>query len=318
MAAFVRWSQIEIWLRQLVHLELAAAYGRRWIGALGPKLGGRAARNAANAYMLSPDEESLLAYGDVTDLFKVIEDPDHWPFFEPSLVPKVRWAGWTDELRAIRNRIAHCRRPHADDVGRLELFLRNLEPGASIALRAYDENFGDLRPDDSIAKSWLGEEPPWAHIRDHARGQYKTNFHVNFSRRPWAATAKTATGTPGVLVHASWYVRDGFVFPHIVWPDLAQQGFDPALIVHYVQDSASHVQVVFSAVDSHEAVAEAIEYSFQAVLDGIERYRDNDSYGRWTDRAQELDPRCHINDAFAHSDRLSMFSVFNAESVKRP
>jgi hypothetical protein len=90
-----------------------------------------------------------------------------------------------------------------------------------------------------------------------------------------------------------------------------QQGFDPALIVHYVQDISSHVQLVFSAVDDASAIADAIDAAFQAVLGGIHQY-DNDDFLNWNAGSDSLDPRCHIDDAFAHADRLEQFSLFGA------
>jgi hypothetical protein len=176
ITAFVRWFQLETWLRQLVHLEMSAAHGRSWTAHLENKLLNRASRNTANAYMLSPDEESLLAYGDVADLFSLIED--NWELFETALVTKVCWCGWADELRSIRNRVAHARRPHTDDVSRLEQILRNIESGAKVALKSYDDEIDcDVKP-GSVAYTWLGESPPWDHIATHARKQYKTRFRV--------------------------------------------------------------------------------------------------------------------------------------------
>jgi len=316
IAAFVRWWQIETWLRMLVHLELSAKYGRHWPAALGRKFHTTAQRNAANAYMLSPDDDDLLSYGDVAELFKIIEDDQYWPLFEKSLVPKVRWIGCADELRAIRNRIAHCRRPHLDDLDRLEQVLRNLEPGAKTTLQYYDQTI-DPPLSDVIAQEWLGEEPPWAHIRNHARGRYHTNFAMWHSKRPWAEVTGSLTGTPGVLIHAQWSIQDGFVYPDIVWSDLKDQGFDPALIIHYVQDVDSRVKLVFSAVDDPNTVAHAIENAFQAIIGNIERFDDNDNYMGWSSNADLLDPRCHIDDVVAHSDRLQLFSVFNAGTPPR-
>lgn len=313
IAAFVRWSQIEIWLRQLVHLEMSSAYGRQWHSHLSHNVQNRAALNARNAYMLSPDEDSLLAYGDVQDLFSLIED--NWDLFSAYLVPKVRWCGWADELRGIRNRIAHSRRPHCDDVLRLEQILRNIEPGAKVALRSYDDTFDDVGDVTSLAASWKKGDPPWTHIARHARRQYHTSFNLMFSSRSWAKRTPSLLGAPGILVHAKWTVREGYLKPCDVWPDILQQGFDPGLIVHYVQDLGESVALVFSGMDNPTDIANAIELSFQAVLGNIIRYDDDDDDREWDDGIENLDPRCHIGDAFAHSDRLSLFSVFNAEAT---
>jgi uncharacterized protein YfkK (UPF0435 family) len=174
VATHVRWFQLETWLRQLVHLELSAAYGREWITHLASMAQRRAKLNSPNAYMLSPDEGSLLAYEDVGDLFALIEA--NWNFSEPSLVPRVRWAGWADELKSIRNRIAHSRRPHADDLARIEQILRNLEAGAKIALAAYEDTFVEVDDPSSVAAQWTTDAAPWGSIVDHARGRYDTYF----------------------------------------------------------------------------------------------------------------------------------------------
>lgn len=311
VAAFVRWAQLETWLRTLVHLELAAAHGRSWTAHLTGKARSRKRSNAINSYMLSPDEDSLLAYGDVADLFGLIDD--NWALFESALVTRVRWQGWADELRSIRNRIAHCRRPHLDDVPRLEQILRNLESGAKRALSAYN-TFLDVRDNDSrLPQSWSDNSAAWSSIARHARGQYHTNFRVEFSARPWGRVDQHLLGTPGVLVHARWHTREGYVVPRVVWSDLLEQDFDQSLIVHYVQDIASTVEVVFAGIDDADEVAEAIELSFQAILGNIERYDDRDEFMNWKEAIETLDPRCHIDDAFSHADRLHLFSVFGAE-----
>jgi Swt1-like HEPN len=312
LAAYVRWFQLETWLRQLVHLEMSAAYGRAWTSHLRGNTVRRAELNATNAYMLSPDEESLLAYGDVSELFSLIEA--NWELFSPALVTKVRWCGWADELRAIRNRIAHARRPHADDVLRLEQILRNIEPGAKATLKAYDSTFDEIEDPQTVAGSWVGANPPWHDIARHAAGRYQTSFQLAFSRRPWATPSGAVLGVPGILVHAQWRIGEGYVTPRSVWPDLLRQGFDPALIVHYVQDLDSCVDIIFSGMDPPRDVAHAIRGSFHAILRNIVTF-DDDAYAAWKTGAESLDPRCHIDDAFAHADRLALFSVFGAGPV---
>jgi hypothetical protein len=78
----------------------------------------RSARNEAGlAYMSSSDSELILSYLDVYDLFDLVDQ--YWDIFEPSLLDKQVWLGRAKELRQIRHRSAHCRRPHIDDVTRI-------------------------------------------------------------------------------------------------------------------------------------------------------------------------------------------------------
>jgi hypothetical protein len=116
-ALYARWWQLETWLRSLVYVELRAAYGREWAKRLSKLSEKRRLSDEAFRYMATPDAQALLAYTDAADLFEIIEAD--WPLFEDALLQQAVWAGRTVELRNIRNRMGHCRRPHADDLSRL-------------------------------------------------------------------------------------------------------------------------------------------------------------------------------------------------------
>lgn len=68
--------------------------------------------------MSTPDTTDHLAFLDVGKLFEIIDK--EWHLFEPSLIGQREWHGRVDELRTIRHRMAHCRRPHDDDLNRIE------------------------------------------------------------------------------------------------------------------------------------------------------------------------------------------------------
>ena len=126
LAFYARWWQLETWLRQLVYMELRAKYGLGWLKHLAKTAPTRAAKDEINTYMATPDASNVLAYLDVADLFGLIASDEHWPLFEPSLLPRTRWDGAVEELRDLRNRNAHCRRPHADDLNKIEQTLRSV------------------------------------------------------------------------------------------------------------------------------------------------------------------------------------------------
>jgi hypothetical protein len=137
VAFYARWWELETWLRQLVYTELRAKYGVGWLQHLAQQAPTRAARDEINRYMATPDASNVLAYLDVAHLFDLIGSTNHWPLFEPSLVPKMRWDGTVQELRELRHRNAHCRRPHADDLTRVEQVLSDLQQGARTALESH-------------------------------------------------------------------------------------------------------------------------------------------------------------------------------------
>ena len=121
-----RW-QFERWLRDMVYLELRAKHGSACL-LIGRSAAGRAEVDVANSYMASPDSDDAVSYIDVSVLVKIIAED--WELFEPFLPVRKRCKGLVDMLGDLRNRNAHCRRPHGDDLSRIEQALRDLEPGA--------------------------------------------------------------------------------------------------------------------------------------------------------------------------------------------
>jgi hypothetical protein len=237
IAFHARWWQLETWLRELAYLEVRAAYGRAWLTHLVSEASEREEKDAINRYMATPDAANTLAYLGSGYLFDLIESKKHWSLFQPSLPPRKRWQGMADGLKQLRNRNAHCRRPHADDLVRLEQTLRDFEPGLWRALESYNADF-EPRPklDDPVVAAWVRRE----HIDavclvNHARAQYDVDFSLTYSRRPpsasstrsgsgrtrgrktrrWphsASTALSAAAGPGVLRLAREYLPDVTTF----------------------------------------------------------------------------------------------------------
>lgn len=142
VASYARWWQIETYLREIVYTELRARYGSDWTEHLNPGVPNRAERDRINSYMASADAEDVLAYADASVLFELIEG--QWELFGEMLPPEQRWSGMIDTMLAVRHRIAHCRRPHRDDLSRLEQWLRDLEGGARVFYGAYASTHDDL------------------------------------------------------------------------------------------------------------------------------------------------------------------------------
>lgn len=222
VAFAARWWQLETWLRELLYLELRAKHGTAWEKVVEGSNQKRAELDADNKYMPSPDAEHLLAYTDTGSLLKLIATPETWELVEPSLLPRVRWDGLVDALRDLRNRNAHVRRPHADDLARLEQALRDLEPGARRALLAFNQQRRWWKAEgDPVAVAWLERGHDDAkRLIDHARRQYGTDFTLSSSARPWVVADQLGpiSGRPGYFWHAEWTLRDGrFLSPRDFW-----------------------------------------------------------------------------------------------------
>jgi hypothetical protein len=322
LAFYGRWWQLETWLREVVYLELRASFGREWEQRhLGVRAPGLAERDQINAYMASVDADDVLAYLDVFDLFSLIDK--YWGLFEPSLLPHPRWRGLVDALRPLRNRIAHCRRPHPDDVDRIEQALRDLERGARCFYGAYVRTYGTGRyPKDPVVQGWVdGKHPDARRLLEHADRQYDVRFRLACSVRPWGelAEGETLSGTSGALWHATWSIGTGEVDPAKLWAALAGYRHARELLVHVLLSSPWEAEVTFAAVDDPTAVADAIGNCFDALLmygrraSGPPNLDDADeAYKRWRREGEKLPGRVRVGELLSEFDPDAPYTIFAA------
>jgi hypothetical protein len=318
LALFARWWQLEAWLRLLVYLELRAAKGGEWSRVLGGRGQSRADQDLENRYMPSADATNPISYLAAGELFSTIRSEGVWPLVKYALPKLERWNGTVDQLLSVRNRIAHLRRPHPDDLGRVEQALRDLEPGARKALEAFNRQHSVGQEwDDPLANAWVrGEHPDARRLLEHAFRNYDTEFKLAYSIRPWTAhpSRDTLVGTPGVLIHATWFIRgEAMLEPRAFWED-DRLDFRGAreLIVFATHQYESMVSIAFSAVDDPSAVADAIGACFDTVLSQRDRHPSNVKRRRWRTRAQGLDWRVHVDSALVLATEDRPFSIFRA------
>ncbi len=313
-ALYARWWQLETWLRALVYVELKTKFGINWAKQLPKTAVDRQQGEKEFHHMQTPDAQNLLAYTDASALFSITLQ--HWDLFERALLSKSVWTGRIEELRAIRNRIGHCRRPHADDLVRLEQTLRDLNGGAFRAASAFNnqQRAADTWT-DLIIDGWMREQHEDAvRLIKHAEQQYDTVFDLRYSRRPWAAAPtaqQTITGAPGFIWHATWYFRGGRSFNlEGFWREV-EYWSDPFLLV--CADHPYSLSVSFAAVEDPNVVANAIGKCFDAALMNLGRGAAMDSLS-WQQRYGDIDPRVHTFSAWTIVDEsmaknISMFGA---------
>lgn len=316
---YARWWQLETYLREMVYTELRAAYGLGWLEHLGQRTTVRAARDRVNAYMASADSEELLTYADVTGLFDLIASERR--LFDPLLPPQSRWQGYAEELAAIRNRIAHCRRPHPDDLGRVEQALRNLEPGARSFYSAYcDASPISPKSGDPLARAWVAQRhDAAARLVEHRRRKYGVQFRLEYSVRPWApksADRNSPSAAEGILWHAKWVLAEE-VEPVYIWGKLNAELRE--LLVHLIFSGVS-VEATFSAADPHAQIADAIGTLFDRLVPAaqVSRRRPETDFEELQQQhradSERLPVKAQIGGIFSYFDpyESERFSIFGA------
>jgi hypothetical protein len=310
-ALYCRWWQLETWLRLLIYVELKAARGGKWVEALEEASESRQLEEHSFRYMATSDAQNRLAYTDASGLFKIMSK--HWNLFESSLLPQSVWAGRIVELLKIRNRIGHCRRPHADDLARLEQTLRDLNRGAFLAASAFNRQFDvDENWTDAVVEKWVRMQNNSSSLVAHAERQYETIFSLQYSRRPWVNSSigqETISGIPGYIWHACWvYRRNGAFILSRFWQAIRAHHNN---ILMLCADTPSSIEVSFSAMEDPETIADAINECFHAAL----RHTGSrvDDFTEWEKRYAEIDPRVQVTTPWTIIDTsMQGVSVFNA------
>lgn len=313
-ALYSRWWQLETWLRSLVYLELRSANGSAWADLLPGNSADRQQKDEEFRHMRTPDAQDQLAYLDAGPLLQLTLD--QWQLFRLYLPTQKIWAGRIEELKAIRNRIGHCRRPHGDDLDRLEQTLRDLDGGAFLATSFFnDQSLANREWSDALVKDWVHRECSEAHLIEHATRQYDTNFRLSISRRPWAEPLTPNEAElgcrPGYVWHACWYFRGGRSFNlSKFWRDLE---FANDVVMLVCADTPSSLEVSFSALDDQKQVSDVIGRCFDAALTNLSYYPNEDDYVEWARRYSNVDPRVHAGTPWAavvpSMEGVSMFSA---------
>jgi len=138
LRAFFRFYEFERWLREMVYTELKAYYGADWLTEIENALkrsrrpgipAEKSLRADKRHQHMTTRENDPLWYMSFDALQKIIFDVKLWKRFQPYLTTKRLLRAKFDEISPIRNRVAHSRELHPEDVARVERVLRDLDQG---------------------------------------------------------------------------------------------------------------------------------------------------------------------------------------------
>jgi hypothetical protein len=313
VALYARWWQLETWLRDLIYVELRALRGSEWVEAVRLAVK-RQELDAEFTHMAGPDNANPLAYLDYSQLLEIIDA--NWKQFGYALVRKSSWDGRQDDLRQIRHRIGHMRRPHRHDLNRLEQTLNDVERGVFAACLSYNDGWtpDPDEHDDAVTTGWVaGEHLDAQRLITHAEGQYGVRVRVSVSKRPWASQVATLDGASGYLWHADFYLRHRSIDLPDLWRDIARS---PVIrrLTHLGTDDPNHLRFTFSAGDPAESIADAIGSAFDHVLMNLAfPGADFVEWNAYQRRARALDWRIQSGSPWTIADESTVpFSAFGA------
>jgi len=265
----------------------------------------------------SVSAQARLAYLDAGPLFNSII-ADDWDLYRGSLLDDVNiWRGRAAELLRIRHRIGHCRRPHADDLNRVEQMLRDLEPGAFRAISAYNEQITpDSKLDDPFVAAWCRHEHDDAsRLIDHALNQYDIAMRIAYSRRPWTPareSGRPVSGTEGHFWHVGFIFRGGSPLDiRRYWNDHAES-HHASQLVYLTATDPFYVEFSFSAVDDPIELSDEVGRIFDRIITNRDRsWSDTELDAavarreNWKRKHEDLDARVQVATAWSIVNRTT-------------
>ncbi len=208
LITYARLWQLETWLRHLVYTEYKAKYGDSWAEQIGIRKLPNAYKNDKRLTHMPTPEELSISFITFDNLANVISN--EWNLFEAYLPLQNIWQAKLAEIGQIRNRIAHFRVGHRDDLVRTEQLLRDIDSG----ILRYCASFNDydvFRPPSNDPRDPViyefSDVIPYGHsdIESKPRTSYsetimsKLDISFGVIKRPWAkySSPNVVASTPG-------------------------------------------------------------------------------------------------------------------------
>jgi hypothetical protein len=127
LCAYARLWQFETWLRHMVYVEFQAKYGLDWGKKFeSNRLENHRKKDKSLTHMPTPEQYpiSFISFGELCNAIS-----DEWQLFSTYLPPKQIWEAKLEEVQQIRNRVAHYRTLHRDDLSRIIQLMRDADKG---------------------------------------------------------------------------------------------------------------------------------------------------------------------------------------------
>jgi hypothetical protein len=259
LLAFARCYQFETWLREMVYLELKAHFGRRYweecdaafrrqgTGGIPPDRS--LDRDRQHSHMTTAENDPLW-FISFDALTKLLLDDHLWPLFEPYLTTRKLFDAKIEEVRIVRNRVAHARSLHKDDLDRLMRVLRDVDKGFWHFCSSYGDRYDwrnrNRHAGDSVAAALTSESE-----------SHGVEIYVRYAYRPAVKSDMAAETGRGVLYVVTFSLMHRREFMH--YEDLlkATQAHHQ-LTAHIILDFHQQLlHVTFPAVEENQEIIRA-------------------------------------------------------------
>lgn len=264
LLTYIQLWQLEIWLRHMVYIELKARDGDNWSNVVKMADGSRKADKRLT-HMPTPESEPL-SYAGFSELRRLISE--NWDLFSKYLPPQNIWKARLDELAQVRNRVAHFRRGHPDDLQRVNQLLRDIDKGFWLFCTSYNDYIPVIpQTDDPVTKEFLELDPfpytecekgTWARIGQAPPGM-KYMVTIETLKRVWAKPASQVDGSKGYLYNICIAARDRRIYDYrrlLEYTQNVHQHF-----VHLCLDKYKHsIRVTIPAIIGSETVIEIVKH----------------------------------------------------------
>lgn len=262
LVVYARLWQLENWLREMLYVELKSQKGRNWINFNKTTNTYEADKKLHHIPTSDHSPVSYLTFSELTNLIK-----NNWELFSIYLPPLNQWEAKLEEIVHIRNRIAHYRKGHSDDLDRLLQLMRDIDNGLWVFCTSYNDKHYIIPQDkDPITKKYLELDPfapkqisenEWAAFGSAPQDMRYTVI-IKSIKRKWAAYSEIVDGTPGYLYDITIVLRNQRQYNYKKFLDQTRTLYSN--FVHICLDTfSSSIRVTLPAVLGNEKVIGIID-----------------------------------------------------------
>lgn len=215
---YARLCQFEKWLREMIYIELKSKKGRTWFNFNKTKATYETDKILTHIPAIN---DNPLSFTTFPELIKLINN--NWDIFNKYLPPKHILEVKLEEVILIRNRVAHFRNSHRDDIDRLLQLMKDVDNGFWMFCTDYNDIYPILPPDrDEVAKKYANLDPfsfkeiapnQWVRIGS-APQDLKYIVSINSIKRRWAEKSEKIAGTPGYIYNININLRGNWKFKY--------------------------------------------------------------------------------------------------------